>query len=366
MKDLPEGKFILREKGLTVLQLEGNCSEIGLQHGASLREEIHLIRSKFIDYLSRGKWSVFGRFLYWLLMIFAKTMDRYIPDALRKEMLSVSKGASIPYYFILLLNVLDDLLNLLFCSSFAITKDGHTICGRNLDYDIFTDLMTHLNTVFVYKPKEGYPFLSLAWPGYVGCLTGMNANGLVLTSHASYSLDKNRKGVPTGLLYRYALQHALSINDVERAITSARRSIGNNVLLASDNEAFILELSAKNWKKRKSEEGIITVTNHYQTSAMKTVQASFISKPPGSSLPDDFFSYNHSIFRDEQLGESCKKEPFLVNEAIEALRGEGIANEATVQSVVFLPSEKTIWVAKSLDAPVSLGKFIKLEDLFYG
>jgi hypothetical protein len=55
----------------------------------------------------------------------------------------------------------------------------------------------------------------------------------------------------------------------------------------------------------------------------------------------------------------------LVNEAIEALRGEWVANEATVQGVVFLPSEKTIWVAKSLDAPVSLGKFIKLEDLFY-
>lgn len=364
MKTLPEGKSILREKGLTVLQLEGNCSEMGLQHGASLREEIHLVRSKFIDYLSREKWSVFGRLLYWLLMVFAKTMNRYIPDALRKEMLSASKGANVPYYFILLLNVLDDLLNLLFCSSFAITEDGHTICGRNLDYDIFTDLMAHLNTVFVYKPKEGYPFLSLAWPGYVGCLTGMNANGLVLTSHASYSLDKNRKGVPTGLLYRHALQHALSINDIERAITSAPRSIGNNVLLASDNEAFVLELSAKNWKKRKSKEGIITVTNHYQTSAMKSIQAPFISKPPGSSLPDDFFSYNHSIFRDEQLRESCKKEPFLVNEAIEALRGEWVANEATVQSVVFLPSEKTIWVAKSLDAPVSLGKFIKLEDLF--
>jgi hypothetical protein len=231
-------------------------------------------------------------------------------------MLSASKGANVPYYFILLLNVLDDLLNLLFCSSFAITEDGHTICGRNLDYDIFTDLMAHLNTVFVYKPKEGYPFLSLAWPGYVGCLTGMNANGLVLTSHASYSLDKNRKGVPTGLLYRHALQHALSINDIERAITSAPRSIGNNVLLASDNEAFVLELSAKNWKK-----------------TMKSIQAPFISKPPSSSLPDDFFSYNHSIFRDEQLRESCKKEPFLVNEAIEALRGEWVANEATVQSV---------------------------------
>jgi len=180
MKTLPEGKFILREKGLTVLQLEGNCSEMGLQHGAFLREEIHLVRSKFIDYLSRGKWSVFGRLLYWLLMVFAKTMNRYIPDALRKEMLSASKGANVPYYFILLLNVLDDLLNLLFCSSFAITEDGHTICGRNLNYDIFTDLMAHLNTVFVYKPKEGYP------------------------------------------------------------LTSAPRSIGNNVLLASDNEAFVL------------------------------------------------------------------------------------------------------------------------------
>ncbi len=363
MKTLPKGKFLLREGGLTVLQLEGDHSEIGLQHGASLREEVHLIRSKFIGYLSRKKWPVFGRILYWFLMVFAKTMNRYIPDALRKEILWVAKGANVPYCFILLLNVLDDLLNLFSCSSFAITKDGHTICGRNLDYDIFTDLMTHLNTAFVYKPKEGYPFLSLAWPGYVGCVTGMNANGLVLTSHASYASNKSRKGIPTGLLYRHALQHALSINDVERAITSSPRTIGNNVLLVSDIEAFVLELSAKNWKKRVSEEGVITVTNHYQTPIMKSIQAPFVSKPSGSSLPDDFFSYNHSGLRDKQLRESCRKEPFGVNEAIEALRSEWVANEATVQSVIFLPSEKILWVAKSLDAPVSLGKFIKLEGL---
>ncbi len=363
MKTLSKEKFFLREEGLTVLQLNGSPLEMGLQHGSSLKEEIHLIRSKFIDYLSRRKWPVFGRILYWLLMVFAKTMNRYIPNLLRKEMLSVAKGANVPYCFILLLNVLDDLLNLFFCSSFAITKDGHIICGRNLDYDIFTDLMTHLNTVFVYKPKEGYPFLSLAWPGYVGCLTGMNVNGLVLTSHASYTFDRNRKGIPTGLLYRHALQHALCINDIDKAITSAPRTIGNNVLLASDNEAFVLELSAKNWKRRKSEGGIITITNHYQTSAMKSIQAPFVSKPPGSSLPDDFFSYNHSILRDEQLREFCKKESFWVNEAIEALRSEPVANGATAQSVVFLPSEKSIWVAKSLDAPVSLGKFIKLEGL---
>lgn len=363
MKTLPKGKFLLREEGLTVLQLEGDPSEMGLQHGASLRKEIHLIRSKFIDYLSRKKWPLFGRVLYWILLIFSKTMNRYIPDDLKEEMLSVAKGAHVPYCFVLLLNVMDDLLNTLSCSSFAVIKNGYTICGRNLDYDIFTDLMAYLNTVFVCRPKGGYPFLSLAWPGYVGCVTGMNANGLVLTSHTSYTSDKTRKGIPTGILYRQAMQHALSINDIQRVITTAPRTIGNNVLLASHNQAFVLEVSAKNWERRESKEGAITVTNHYQTWAMKSIQAPFISKPAGSSLPDDFFTYNHSISRDKQLRESCKKESFGVGEAIEALRSEPVANEATAQSVVFLPSEKTIWVAKSLDAPVSLGKFIKLEGL---
>lgn len=357
------GRFLLREEGLTILELEGSPSQIGLQHGASLKEEIHLIRSKFIGYLSRKKWPLFGRVLYWLLMILSRTMNRYIPNELREEMLSVAKGASVPYYFILLLNVLDDLLNILSCSSFAVIRGGHTICGRNLDYDIFTDLMTHLNTVFVYRPKDGYPFISLAWPGYIGCVTGMNANGLILTSHTSYTSDKSRKGIATGLLYRYAIQYASSIEEIEGVITKAKRTIGNNLLLASADEAFVLEISARGWEKREGEGGVITVTNHYQTLAMDSLQAPFIAKPPGSSMPDEFFTYNHSHLRDRKLRELCKREPFGISEAIEALRTEPVANEATVQSVIFLPKEKTIWVAKGLNPPVSLGKFIKLEGL---
>ncbi|HIC91171.1 MAG TPA: hypothetical protein EYP21_03730 [Syntrophaceae bacterium] len=366
-QEIPGGTFFIKQEGLTVLILKGNPSELGQQHGASLKGEIHLIHSKFSKYLSGLKRGVRGKILYWILFFLARRMSRYIPEVLKAEMIAVAKEAKVPYRFILLLNVLDDLLNTLACSSFAVTgkkaKGGLTICGRNLDYAIFTDIMPCLNTVFVYEPKQGYSFISVAWPGYVGCVTGMNSKGLALSGHASNTFDKTRKGIATGILYRQALQYATSLKDIEETIASGPRTIGNNVLVASHDECFILELSANRWQSRPTEGGIITVTNHYQTSHMLSVQAPFIRKPPGSPLPHNCFTKDHSAFRDQQLRDLCKKSPLGVDEVIEALRNEGIANPGTVQSVVFLPAQKTLWVAQRLEVPVSLGNFVKLEGL---
>lgn len=361
------GTFLLREEGITVLILRGGPSEMGWQHGTNLREEICTLRSKFVKYLSGLKKGIGGRILYWILLFLAKRMNRYISEPLRMEMATVAKAAKVPYGFILLINVLDDLLNTLACSSFAVTGEmtkGTTLLyGRNLDYALFTDIMPRLNTVFAYKPKQGYPFISIAWPGYVGCVTGMNERGLVLSGLASNTFDKTRKGIPTGILYRQALQHAASLNDMEETIVLGSRTIGNNVLLASHDEALVLEISANRWERRLSENGIITVTNHYQTALMSSIQAPFISKPRGSPLPDNCFTQDYSFFRDEQLRRLRAKGPLGVNEVIETLRTEGVANPGTVQSAVFLPQEKILWIAKRLEVPVSLGEFVKLEGL---
>lgn len=112
-----------------------------------------------------------------------------------------------------------------------------------------------------------------------------------------------------------------------------------------------------------SENGMITVTNHYQTAPMSSIQAPFISKPMGSPLPDNCFTQDYSLFRDGQLRRLRAKGSLGVNEVIETLRTEGVANLGTVQSAVFFPQEKTLWVAKRLEAPVSFGDFVKLEGL---
>ncbi len=365
--EMQGGTFLLREEGLSVVVLRGTPSEMGWQHGTNLREEICTLRSKFVTYLSGLRKGLGGRILYWILLFLARRMNRYISEPIRIEMASVAKAAKVPYGFILLINVLDDLFNTLACSSFAISgemaKDTTLLYGRNLDYALFTDIMPRLNTVFAYKPKQGYPFISIAWPGYVGCVTGMNDRGLVLSGLASNTFDKTRKGIPTGIIYRQALQHAASLIDLKEIIALGPRTIGNNVLLASHDEAIVLEVSAKRWERRLSENGMITVTNHYQTAPMSSIQAPFISKPRSSPLPDNCFTQDYSVFRDEQLRRLRAKGPLGVNEVIETLRTEGVANPGTVQSAVFSPQEKTFWVAKRLETPVSLGEFVKLEDL---
>ena len=220
-------------------------------------------------------------------------MHPNVPRELREEMRGVADGAHVPYRDILLLNCFDDVLHALIqlnpvlapvlqhrfvrpvlgwlgspptpapmpgfaCSSFVLTgarsATGSPIHGRNLDYmigDGFIDpeglvpieLRRNLAT-FVVRPTRGWAFASVAWPGFVGAVTTLNAAGLSLACLTSTVPRETANATPLLLLYRTIAQYASTLDEAEWLIRGTHRTIGNNVTMASGpaNDARRFEL----------------------------------------------------------------------------------------------------------------------------
>ena len=95
--------------------------------------------------------------------------------------------------------------------------------GRNLDYPVFTEPLTEFQTLFLIEPHRGQRLASLAWPGYVGVCTGINAAGVALAQLSAMSRDRTLKGTPAALRFRQALEDGDTVDAVAaRVLVDAR------------------------------------------------------------------------------------------------------------------------------------------------
>lgn len=342
---------------------------MGYEHGRLLAGDIRRLRRIFFRYLAQATLGLGALPLYLLLVALAYRFRPFIPTSLWQEMRAVAAGSSLGLPFILLTNVFDDLVNNFpRCSAFAARDTSRPaapyVVGRNLDYPLFTAALAQFHTFFVLRPENGHPLVSLAWPGYVGVCTGLTASGVVLAQLVAMTKDRTRQGLPAALLYRQALQMGDSLAEVTDHIISSPRTLGNNLLLASDQEACVLELSARHWALRPSQDGLLTVTNHYQTPLMRSLKGRFPPRPPFASMASCHFTEAYSLSRNQRLQELAGVTLITPASAPLLLGDPGVANPGTLASSVFDPANRKIFLATSGHPPVSTGPFTHLPDLW--
>ena len=319
---LPDRARVQPHDGFLLVELEGDPYERGRQHGAALRDRVRLFRdSLYGDIIfKRGKTlgAVFTAVLYGI----ASRMHPYIPRELRAEMRGVADGAAISYRDVLLFNAFDDIMHGLIllnptlapimshrfvapllgrfspstaglaCSSFVLsgsrTESGRPIHGRNMDYDVadaFVDpdglvsriLRQHV-VVFLVRPSRGRPYVSVSWPGFVGAVTAMNADGLSLACLTSTVPRETVNGIPLPLLYRLMAQYCGSLDEAEWLLRGARRTIGNHLVLAHGptDEARLLEFTMERVARVEPRDGVLLTTNHFQHPGMLDLQAGWV------------------------------------------------------------------------------------------
>ena len=368
-KYLPNS-LLIKEPGLQVIRLSGSPSDLGQAHGRMLAEDIKQLRREFLRYLARLSLGIGALPLYLIACLYAWRMRPYIPTPLWEEIQAVAKGAGVHVSFILFINVIDDLLNNIpRCSTFAApSHNSHPttyLLGRNLDYPLFAQVMCRFNTVFVLFPQTGQPLVSVAWPGYVGICTGMNLSQVALGQLTASTSDFSLAGMPSALRNRLALQHHTSLVEVAARITSLPGTIGANLILASPQEALLLEVSAHHREVRVPVDGILTATNHYQSPAMQAWKGTAFRRPPLSPLDAYCFSQDYSLIRNQRLQELLSTETLDIARAQQILGDPIIANPCDINSVVFDPAASELYVAQSLRTPVSQrGRFRHLADIF--
>ena len=350
-----------------IIDLAGSPRERGRRHGELLDGEIRLVRRTILHYFAR--FTMYGGALP--LLAFLQLLARLafwtrIPHRLQEELKGVAAGAQVGLPLVLLINVLDDLANNWpSCSALAVgegrTSRGFYLAGRNLDYPVFVDVLVDLQTLFRITPEEGVPLVSLAWPGYVGLLTGMNQEGVALCHLTAMCRTHTLKGVPAGMRNRLALQLHTSVQEVAGSLLEAPATIGNNLLLVSPGEAQVLELSPHLAAVRRPTKGLITATNHFQSQEMSAVKGIFPRRPPLAVLSPYHFTEAYSQARVARLQELAARKGLTPQDLQTFLGDPGVANAGTVNSVIFDPTELTLWVAQKRQPPVSQGEYAKLQ-----
>lgn len=239
-------------QGVSVLRVWGTPREQGYAQGYLLAPE----GIKLLDSYLRGLGTLDAIKAYEITS-FMVMQQMKIPQAYREELEGIieggkdrlkgeltvpSLGRAMEYRDLVAINCIPDTARM-GCSSFAawgpLTKEGHTLVGRNLDW-IQYPALDGQQIVIVRIPPDGNKTLawaSIAWPCFIGCLTGMNAEGVTVSIHDAEgptATDPSRLA-PRALALREALEHAhaaTALDDVARVLKSRTTAVGNNVPVA--------------------------------------------------------------------------------------------------------------------------------------
>jgi hypothetical protein len=348
------------------VELSGSPGARGRHHGELLAREIRVMRLAALKYLGKITLYVGAWPLYAFLKGLSRRFQPYLTPDLNEELQAMAEGARLPRATLLLINCLDDLANNIpRCSALAVgerlTFKGRYLAGRNLDYPLFTEVLLPLQTLFQVTPEQGIPYVSLAWPGYLGVSTGLNRAGVALAQLSVMSRKTTIRGMPAALRYRQALEKGDTAMAVARRVLDQPGTIGNNLLICAPREAVVLELAPSRFFARRPVAGLLTVTNHFQSLAMSAVQGAFSRRPPYSVLDPQHFTEAYSKARDAKLRELAAAGPLTPKDLQKILGHPQIANPGTVNSVVFDPERLTLWVATHDKTPVSRGRFVELK-----
>jgi isopenicillin-N N-acyltransferase like protein len=200
--------------GYRVLHLKGTPHEMGMQHGQLLGDHVRenvrfILREKGGQSLIKvGELSVTPADV---LKGIIEVQRPHVPAKYWEEMRGLAEGAGVPIEQIQVANFIPELFH---CSGFAVmnaaTVDGTLYHGRVLDYGVDLRLQEHA-VLIVQEPRGGIPFVNVGYAGFIGSVTGMNAEHVSIGEMGGGGQGQ-WNGTPMALLVREVLETAHDVD----------------------------------------------------------------------------------------------------------------------------------------------------------
>ncbi len=137
----------------------------------------------------------------------ASRQRKFIPERFFDEMQGIADGAGMDVQDIIIANFIPELFH---CSGFAIsgsaTKDGTLYHGRILDYGCDWRLQEHA-VLTVAEPFSKIPFVNVTYAGFIGSVTGMNAERVSIGEMGGKGMG-HWDGMPMAFMVRTVLEEA--------------------------------------------------------------------------------------------------------------------------------------------------------------
>jgi hypothetical protein len=280
----PEGKYGKGElkyiSDMPVLMLAGTPEEIGEQMRMLTRSaSSHLLTYPMNFLKTKAPSPDHGHpsSLPELVQLGKRMLDHFPVDQ-RREYESAVKGTLLGRNLLLIGNTMFDLEKISQCSALIVEPSRsitHEILfGRVLDIPSL-GVLHEFSLVVIYRPTGKHTFVSIGFPGMLGCISGMNDAGLTLAtlevlSTKDGSPSFNPQGTPYALCFRRLLEECTTVDEAAKLLRSMNRTTCINLAVCDPQQAAVLEITPKNLVVRPAENGLCLCTNHFRTKELAT------------------------------------------------------------------------------------------------
>jgi isopenicillin-N N-acyltransferase like protein len=242
--------------GVRELYLAGDPEQIGATQ-ARLNYD-HMVRNE------RALWGDFAHYVpFWparaLMMDLSRVRYRHLDQGFaeprRREISAEARAfdpdpfaSHLPTYqrMVFLHSLYDIALSfehspLIGCSTFGLgpgaTKDGHSLFARAFDFEA-GDVFDRDKAVYFVRGDGLIPFASVAWPGLIGVMSGMNLEGVAVVVHGARARTPLTEGEPVVFMLRDVLEHAHDTNEAISILKSQSVMVSHIVIVADSHGHF--------------------------------------------------------------------------------------------------------------------------------
>ncbi|HWE01717.1 MAG TPA: C45 family peptidase [Tepidisphaeraceae bacterium] len=329
---------------IPIVQLHGSSADMGSQQGQRLAAPIKLLHEKYLTvFLGSPTKRV-------IAIAAARAFERhFLPEHLA-EVTALARQSGVDTDETALGQCFLDLAAMSACSTITLpaeaSPDHIARFGRDLDFPSL-DVADKYTTILVFRPDDGrFQFVSIGWPGMIGVLSGMNEHGLSLANMEVARPPLLPMAMPYTLLYRTVLERCKTVDEAIALLEKTARQTPNNLMLmdAAGHRA-VVEIKPSSITVRRGEEAAALIsTNHQRGQDAST---------PGRCERYDFLSRASH----EEFGHVDK-------DALQKMLAGASQGDMTLQSMVFEPSNRVIYLSAGRDAAHGVFHRLDLREYF--
>jgi predicted choloylglycine hydrolase len=314
-----------------IVEMRGSGEEMGQAHAQQLASPI---RELFENYLGQYFANEFQKNL---ALTAASAYGPHIAPEHLAEIKGLSRGTGMDEREVLLGQCFLDLTSPIACSTITLpasaSPDGVARFGRNLDFPSY-GVADSRSVVLVFHPAGRYAFVSIAWPGMIGVLSGMNEHGLTLANMEVYRGRRLPMAMPYVLLYRTVLEQCRTVDEAIELLKNTPRQTANNLMLMdADGNRAVAEITPEDVTIRRAPDHAALISTNHQRGSDDLDTAGRC--PRFDVLHDGSAEHFGKIDRDR----------------LEGMLAEVSQGRMTLQSMVFEPATRTLYLATGADAP---------------
>lgn len=234
-----------RPHGIWEVFLEGRPEDIGFAHGKLLYESMVENEGVLYRALDRAIPSALFRTLVFDLASFGyRDMEPGFDEARRRELSAQALAFQpdpfadrFPTYqrFTYLAALYDISLSfetspLIGCTTLIENEASPHLMARAFDFEV-DPVFDADKAVFLVREEGKIPFLSVAWPGLVGVVSGMNAEGLAIVVHGARAGVPKSQGEAVVFELRRVLSHARTTREAITLLAQSSPMVSHLLIL---------------------------------------------------------------------------------------------------------------------------------------